>query len=395
VRSWQDRTVRVFTATERRARLARRHHLAAETPAPDAVALASRLVGLHASDPPSVFLGARARIPDFVPADLEEAMYDLGALRKHLAMRRTLFVFPTELVAVVQAACTNAVLAAERKRLVKDVEQHGIAADGARWLARAERATLKALAQGDATGAELSKAVPALRAKISIGEGRSWAADVGMTGRVLTVLSAAGRIVRGRPTGSWTSSRHRWALAADGSIPAMREADARIELVRRWLWSFGPATLTDLTWWTGLGVTKIRPALAALGVAEVDLEGEPGVVLPDDLDPTPSVAPWAAFLPTLDPTTMGWKLRDWYLGEYGPALFDTSGNAGPTIWWDGRVVGGWVQRPSGEVVYRLLEDVGADASAAVEREAARLQDWLGTTLVTPRFPSPVGRALRS
>jgi Winged helix DNA-binding domain len=386
--------VRVITASERRARLARRHHLAAEAPAADAVELADRLVGLHASEPSSVFLAARARIPDFVPANLETAMYDRRVLRKHLAMRRTLFVFPTELVPVVQAACTNAVLAAERKRLVKDVEQHGIAADGARWLAKAERATLEALAQGDATGAELSRAVPALRAKISIGEGRSWAANVSMTGRVLTVLAAKGRVVRGRPTGSWTSSRHRWALDTDGSIPAVREADARTELVRRWLESFGPGTLTDLTWWTGLGVTKIRPAVAALGVVEVDLEGEPGVVLPYDLDSVPSVAPWAAFLPTLDPTTMGWKLRDWYLGEHGPSLFDTSGNAGPTVWWNGRVVGGWVQQPSGEVDYRLLEDVGADAAGAIEREAACLQDWLGTTRLTPRFPSPVGRALR-
>jgi Winged helix DNA-binding domain len=374
--------------------LARRHHLAPEVPAAGAVELAGRLVGLHASDPASVFLAARARIPGFAPADLERAMYDEGALRKHLAMRRTLFVFPTELLPVVQAACTNRVLAAERKRLVRDVEQHGIAADGARWLAKAERATLKALAQGAATGAELSKAVPELRAKISIGEGRSWAANVGMTGRVLTVLAAAGRVVRGRPVGSWTSSRHRWALDADGSIPAMSESDASTELVRRWLESFGPATLTDLTWWTGLGVTKIRPAAAALGVVEVDLDGEPGVVLPDDLDPVPPVAPWAAFLPTLDPTTMGWKRRDWYLGEHGPALFDTSGNAGPTVWWDGRVVGGWAQRPNGDVVYRLLEDVGTDAATAVEREAARLQEWLGSTLLTPRFPSPVGRTLR-
>jgi Winged helix DNA-binding domain len=386
--------VRFITAIERRARLARRHHLAAEAPAGNAVELANRLVGLHASDPASVFLAVRARIPNFAPADLEKAMYDDGALRKHLAMRRTLFVFPTELLPVVQAACTNGVLAAERKRLVRDVEQHGIAADGARWLAKAERATLKALAQGAATGAELSKAVPELQAKISIGEGRSWAADVGMTGRVLTVLAAGGRVVRGRPAGSWTSSRHRWALDADGSIPVMSESDARIELVRRWLESFGPATLADLTWWTGLGVTKIRPALAALGAVEVDLEGEPGVVLPDDLDPAPPVAPWTAFLPTLDPTTMGWKRRDWYLGEHGPALFDTSGNAGPTVWWDGRVVGGWAQRPNGEVVYRLLEDVGTDAATAVEREAAHLQEWLGSTLLTPRFPSPVGRTLR-
>jgi hypothetical protein len=216
-----------------------------------------------------------------------------------------------------------------------------------------------------------------------------------VAGRVFTVLAASGRIVRGRPNGSWTSSQHRWTLAPDGSFPAMREPDARLELVRRWLAAFGPATLADLTWWTGLGVIKIRAATSELGVVDVDLDGEPGVVLPDDVEPVPPVVPWAAFLPSLDPTTMGWKRRDWYLGEHASALFDRSGNAGPTVWWDGRVVGGWTQRPSGEVAHRLLEDVGADATTAIETEAARLQDWLGPTLVTPRFPTPLDCALRS
>jgi winged helix DNA-binding protein len=385
--------VRVVTVSERRARLARRHHLAAEAPAADVVELAERLVGLHATDPATVFLAARARIPDFKVADLEAAMYDQGALRKHLAMRRTLFVFPTDLVPVVQAACTDAIVARERKRFMSAVEQSGIAADGTRWLARAERATLEALtARGPSTGAQLSKAVPELQVKVSYGEGR-WAGPVGVAGRVFTILAAEGRIVRGRPSGSWTSSQHRWTPASPAG-PETSEPDARIELVRRWLAAFGPASMADLTWWTGLGVTKIRPAIAALGVVEVDLEGEPGLVLPDDVEPVPAVVPWAAFLPALDPTTMGWKRRDWYLGDHAAALFDSSGNAGPTVWWDGRVVGGWSQRAGGEVVYRLLEDVGADAVTAIENEAVRLQDWVDGTVVNARFPSPLHRGLR-
>jgi DNA glycosylase AlkZ-like len=71
---------------------------------------------------------------------------------------------------------------------------------------------------------------------------------------------------------------------------------------------------------------------------------------------------------------MGWKERDWYLGEHGTVLFDRNGNAGPTVWWEGRIVGGWAQRPDGEIVYRLLEDVGSEAVASVEAEAERLAE---------------------
>jgi hypothetical protein len=83
--------------------------------------------------------------------------------------------------------------------------------------------------------------------------------------------------------------------------------------------------------------------------SEVDLGATAAYVLADDLDPTPMPDPSAALLPTLDPTTMGWKERDWYLGPHGPTLFDSNGNAGPTVWWEGRVVGGSSQRRDGEI----------------------------------------------
>ena len=73
---------------------------------------------------------------------------------------------------------------------------------------------------------------------------------------------------------------------------------------------------------------------------------------------------------------MGWAGRDWYLGPHRPLVFDTNGNAGPTIWADGRVVGGWAQRRDGQIALRLLEDVGAERAAAVDAEADRLARWI-------------------
>jgi hypothetical protein len=176
----------------------------------------------------------------------------------------------------------------------------------------------------------------------------------------------------------------------------MAETDALGDLARRWLRAFGPATVDDLVWWTGVGVTKLRRALAALDLVEVDLDGEPGVVLADDVEPVEPVEPRVAFLPALDPTIMGWKRRDWYLGDHRSALFDRNGNAGPSVWYDGHVVvGGWSQRASGEVVHRLLEDVGAEVSEAVDREAANLQTWLAGTVVVPRFATPLDLELRT
>jgi hypothetical protein len=133
--------------------------------------------------------------------------------------------------------------------------------------------------------------------------------------------------------------------------------------------------------------------LRDVGAVEVDLQGTPGYVLPDDLDPEPDAGPWCALLPGLDVTTMGWQDRDWYLGEHRTQVFDGNGNAGPTAWWDGRVVGGWRQNADGRVTLQLLEDVSTQGSTALARKADELTDWLGGVRINPRFPSPISKTL--
>jgi hypothetical protein len=177
------------------------------------------------------------------------------------------------------------------------------------------------------------------------------------------------------------------------ALPAWTVHEAQAELVRLWLKAFGPATVEDVRWWTGWTWAEVRRALSAIEPVEVDLGGVIGIVLPGDLGSTPRPAPFAALLPSLDPTVMGWAGRDWYLGEHRSPLFDRSGNAGPTVWWDGRVVGGWAQRRDGEIVMRLLEDIGRDATKAVNAEAERLRRWLGDRRVLPRFATPLVREL--
>jgi hypothetical protein len=357
------------------------------------------MVCLHATDPATVYLSAWARVESMNVADLEQALYVDRSLLKQLAMRRTLFVFPRETLGLAQAAAGDRVAAVERRRLIRDVETAGLHADGERWLAEAEREVRAALADGrQATSSELRAEIPQLEGSISYGEGKSWGAQTSIGPRVLTVLSAAGHVVRASNIGGWTISRPRWTslqswLGEEITVPAEPEGVAG--LVERWLRAFGPGTEADIKWWLGSTLTSVRRALAELDAVEVDLGGQTGYLLLDDLEPTEPVEPWAALLPPLDPTTMGWYEREWYLGPHKEQLFDTSGNAGPSIWWEGRIVGGWRQSEAGEVVLQLLEDIGAEGRSAVESEAARLTDWLAGTRVLTRFPSPLSRESES
>lgn len=384
---------------ERRARLMRRHRLAVETRASSPLEVAESLVALHSTDPATVFLSTRARSLDLRPEGLEEALYEERTLVRMLGMRRTLWVVPRELAAIVQAACTRTIAARERKRLVGFVAQTGVTDEPGAWLDDMAAAALRAVeARGEAFTSNVSADEPVLATKVRLGAGTRWETQVSVASRILPLLAAEGDLVRGRPRTSWTNGQYRWVPTGawlGGALDKVEPAAAQAELLRRWLLSFGPATETDIRWWAGWTAREARAALAAVPHAVVDLDGGTGYVLADDLEPTPRPEPSAALLPTLDPTTMGWKERDWYLGEHASALFDRNGNAGPTVWWDGRVVGGWAQRKDGEVVFRLLEDVGREAEQAVAAEAERLTAWLGDVRVAPGFLPPFQRALVS
>lgn len=385
-----------ITVSERRARIGIRHHLAAASRAGSVAQVTRDLVCLHATDPATVYLSTWARLKNPQITQIEKALYDDRAMVRMLAMRRTLFVIPSEDAPLFHATTLAALTRIERLRAHRLVTMLGVARPGP-WLTRAKSAALAALERlGEATAQELSREVPALQRKVRVNEGKKYAGDIGMSGRVLLLLALEGKVVRGRPRGTWVSSQHRWAPMTSWLGRPMAEVpldDARAGVVQRYLARFGPVTLGDIRWWTGWTLSAVRQALATIKAVAVDLDGETGYLLPGDLKPTKQPKPWVALLPSLDPTTMGWQARDWYLGDHRRHLFDSNGNAGPTIWADGRIVGGWAIRAKGEVVTRLLEDIGRERTRMVAAEAARLAEWLHPAPVMPRFPTPLHKEM--
>ena len=360
--------------------------------------VAETLVAIHSTDPATVYLSVRARTSGLDANAIEHELYEERTVVRMLGMRRTLFVVPRATRPVVQAACTDEIATRERARLAGWIAATPGIDDAGTWLAEAEEAALVAVeAAGEASTAELVRSAPILATKLEVGSGR-WIAEVSAGSRVLPLLAAQGKLLRGRPRGTWISGQYRWTSSQAwlGEEQQLRPAEeARAALVRGWLAAFGPGTELDVRWWTGLGARPVRSALSAIGAVEVDLDGATGFVLPDDVDSVAIPEPSAALLPTLDSTTMGWKQRDWYLGPEGKVLFDSNGNAGPTVWWDGRVVGGWSQRADGEIAYRLLEDVGSEAITAIEAEAVSLREWLRDVRFKPGFLPPFQRELGS
>ena len=389
---------RRFTTEQRRARLARRHRLVPSLRTDDVVAVADSVVALHSTDPVTVYLSSAARMAHPSIEAVERALYDDRVLVRHHAMRRTLWLARPEVVRWMHAACTRKVAAVEHRRTVKYLTDNGVD-DAEEWIAGARKQVLDLLhTRGPTSTRDIGEALPELRVLLRLAPGKSYAANISAHTRVPLLLGFEGEVVRTRPLGTWVSGAYLWAAMDSwmpGGVGDLAEEEGAVPLADAYLRRFGPVTQRDLQWWAGWTVALTKRALAGCGAEPVELEEGPGWVAAGDAEsaddePLPS---WVALLPSLDPTTMGWKDRAWYLDPACADAFDSVGNAGATIWADGRVVGAWAMGEDGSFRAHYFLDVDASTRAAVEEEAEWLRSLLGETRFSVRFPGHMQKAL--
>lgn len=383
---------RRVTDAERRARLATRHAVAPAYRVGSVGEVTEAMVCLHATEPPSVHLAVAAR-SDCSVADVEESLYASRTLVKQLAMRRTLFAFSRDLLPVVWGSASARVAEQQRRLIAKDVEKHAIASDGADWVERACAAVLERLDGGETLSAkQIREQVPEVSGRLEYALEKSYGGSIPIAPRILTLLGARGRIMRAENAGHWRTSRPGWTSTESwlGSVTApLDERSGYAEIIRCWLARFGPGTEDDIVWWLGATKAVVRQALADVGAVPVSLESAAtGWLLAEDVDEVVDPGEWAALLPVLDPTAMGWQGRGFYLDPaLVPYLVDSNGNVGTTAWWDGRIVGAWVQDEGGRVRVVLPADPGTRARRALDVEAERLTAFLDGVVISAVYKS--------
>jgi hypothetical protein len=296
---------RTITDAERRARLGIRHALSRRVA--DPLAAAATVVCLHATQPTSVYLSAWAR-SGASRSEVDRCLYVDRSIVKQLAMRRTVFAFPRDLLPAVRGSAAARVARQQAALLARSVVAGGLATDGAGWVERVCAETLALLQKAPATTRQLRAQLPELGQRLPPPE-RAGAAPTPVAPRVLTVLAASGSVVRGG-------------------------------------------------------------------------------------------ARSAALLPALDPTTMGWRGRSFYVDELTAGMvYDSAGNGKPTAWWEGRIVGQWAQAQDGSVVVMPTAALSDSAMAALGHQAAQLTAWfdgevIRSSLQSPRYSSESSRQQR-
>jgi hypothetical protein len=383
--------MRLITTSERRARLAARHRLLPRLRGDDLPAVVDDLVGLHSSDPVTVYLSAAARLREPSLQAVSDALYRDRSLVRHHAMRRTLWVATPEVVRLMHASSTRALVGPERRRTLAMLVASGIL-DAESWLAGARNLVLDDLeAHGPSTAREVGQRVPALARRLLLPSNTQPEATQSAHTRVLLNLGFAGEVLRAEPSGSWVNGAYRYAVTTSwlpGGLGDLEVEPAAAALAQAYLRRFGPVTSADLQWWTGWTKTATTRALTDCGAVPVQLDAGRGWLAAGD-DETPDPEPWVAALPSLDPTTMGWKDRGWYLPAAAADAFDSFGNAGPTLWVDGRVVGAWAQHKDGRLLTHYFEPVPAPRRDELADRLAQIVALVGDTRFSVRFPGRI------
>lgn len=283
---------------------------------------------------PTCYLSHLVRDPGFKFSKLDEALYQEHTAVRVRAMRYAVFVVPAELLPTVFQATKEQALLVE-KRLHK--------------LAKLS----------DAEFIDVSAAVEKILGPTTMETREIKAALPGPLGSVrdnlryvIAYMCAQGRLVRSNVKGGWRSNQHEYARLPewlpDVDLDAISPEQGRVNLARLYVDSYGPVTLDDFKWWSGLRSEAALLALTGLGdeLVRVTAAGQEHYFLARHLDALQSTLDHSPdglhLLPLWDAYLMAYRFRERFLPPiYYDTIYDKAGNGTNTILVDGVAAGVW------------------------------------------------------
>ena len=169
-----------------------------------------------------------------------------------------------------------------------------------------------------------------------------------------------------------------WFPTSDGP----RGDAALAELARRYFGAYGPAGEADFAAWSGLRMTVVRPAMAAVAGELVEFpEGPPGLWTLGPVSTAPISRPAVRLLGHFDTFLLGYRRRE-HVGDVIAEEWIHDGGGGwirPVVCLDGWIVGGWrleQERSGVEVRITPFARIPARAEPGISREVAAIGRFL-------------------
>jgi hypothetical protein len=352
-----------------------RHHLVTLAPTASWLQAVSRICGLQAQVLSSAELSVWARVDGFARGALDDALWHERTVVKLWVMRGTLHIVPAAEFGLWQAGSGQY----QHDRRPSWYRYMGVnEAEMDRMIAAMGKALKRRMLTREELAVEVSRILGDDRLAEPIRQ--SWGLmmkPASFLGQ-LCFAPNAGRNVRFTNPATW--------------LPKYCELDshtAKLEIARRYLAAYGPASAVDLAHWWGVPVRAAANAILDLGdeAVPVDIEGTGAWMRRADLLDTAVATPWHAvrLLPAFDPYVISASphVRHLLPGDFRRSIYRPQGWLSPVLVIDGRMEGVWRwERAGGRLVVNVSPFVKVPkwARAAAEREAARLAKFMGGAL---------------
>ena len=326
------------------------------------------LCGIQAQDARAATLGVRVRSADLLAADVEYARVQERTIIRTWGQRGTLHLLATEDLGWLLPLFGPVFIAGDRRRR----EELGLDED---TCARAISVIRDVLAsQGALTRAELVEQLAARGIRLT-GQARP---------HLLYRAALEGIICLGPERGAEPT----YVLLNDWVEPGratLSPEAALAELVLRYLQAYGPATPEDLAAWSGMPISRIRPAWPRIAdqLLEVEVAGSPAWMLKTYaawLDEPPTPAPIVRLLPGFDIYLLGYQNRDLAVPRQHAKRINAGGGIlHPVLLVDGRAVGIWKsQRKKNhlDVIVEPFDQLAPEVYPGLEVEVTDLARFL-------------------
>lgn len=317
---------------------------------------------------PVAFLSLLARRPSLLLGDLEEALTNDRTLLRASAFRGSLFLLNTEDFPVYFRTFHNFLFQRGLQKLADE---------------KISKAHLfhftDILEEADPT---LPLSIAQLIEIMFPGRVKRPAPET--CNRIIQKLCDMGVLVRASAKG-WKGNDFTYALlkkwVPEISIKPDNPETARTETIRKYLRAYGPASIEDIAWWTGLPLVQCQRSIAHLRREAVrfhvesyrdDMIGLKETV--DALKKRSTIDDEIQLLPPWDPYTLGWRCRKRLADkDVLPFIYDAHGNAASVIVDVGRVIGLWQFRDHeiNRLEYHVFERYSDRKKAVLQK----IDDW--------------------
>lgn len=353
----------------------KRHHLIDRAPKDDAIGVIDDILGLNAQGALNYNISLWNRVSGLENDFISRALYENRSLIRSWLMRDTVHIVPSTSFHTLRRALRDSLMREWNRWTVKT----GRKDDTSSWEPYYAR-ILEALEGGPQTMAEIVRHVE-----------RSGGVDRATISRIVREMSLTGLVCHATSKGPWYHNTEHKFARVDRWMPKpaneITEREAGAYLAEMYLEAYGPASVSDFAYWSGMRVREAAPIFEQISgsIEKVRIEGKRGkyLILSRDANALSQMGEgpsWVRLLPQFDALIMGHRDKSRFLDpQLKGEVFLPRANVAATILVNGQVKGTWNIRKKKEWELALspFHRPESDERELVEREIDDLRRFTG------------------